>query len=136
LAALADTLNGGAGNDILQGDDNFNTDSHYMVFGGCGDDAITSYSSIETIDAGSGDDDVEVWTAGRDQTLEGGLDTDWLNLAAFQITSGVRFALADEAIAVVKGVDLATYRGFERLNFIGGEYIAPSAAVKWMISSF
>lgn len=121
----SDTLNGDIGDDYLQGDDDNNFDGLNILNGGGGDDYILSNSNRDVIDAGSGDDAVEMSDVGQDQVVEGGSGADQLLLYAFQTKIVYRLDFSSSFV-VKPSIDgeLATFNGFESLVFVGGEFLA------------
>lgn len=117
-----DTLNGGIGDDYLQGDDTNNWNGHNILNGNGGDDYILSNSSRDEVNAGSGNDTVEVWKMQSGQVFKGGAGQDNLTLYAQQIM--VYELDFSSSFTVRKGIaaDWATFTGFESLTFIGGEF--------------
>ena len=119
----SDTLNGGIGDDYLQGDDLNNFNGHNVLNGFGGDDYILSNSSLDEVDAGSGNDTVEVWKMERGQVFKGGAGQDHLTLYAQQI-SVYRLDFS-AAFTAMEGITAqhARFTGFESLQFIGGEFL-------------
>ncbi len=100
-----DTLVGGDGNDILdinttaaQGND--------LLQGGAGNDTLFAYQG-DTIDGGTGDDLIQVWS---DQVyaLQGGAGTDTLSIASSYWYSGA-FSLAANGIEIINGNGVGIY---------------------------
>ena len=119
-----DTLNGGIGDDYLQGDELNNFNGLNILNGGAGNDHIVSNSDRDEIDAGSGDDVVEVWKLNdtAKQVLKGGAGEDRLVLYAQQI--GIHLLDFSSTFTVKAGIDVDydTFKGFESLQFVGGPF--------------
>lgn len=117
-----DTLNGSFGNDVLQGDDTNNFDGANVLNGFGGDDFILSNSHRDKINAGGGDDTVEIWDLGAGQTVQGGTGDDRLNIMGLQTQTGILLDFSGSFTITKGATDLATYNGFESLMFVGGAF--------------
>jgi Ca2+-binding RTX toxin-like protein len=115
-----DTLNGGLGDDYLQGDDFNNFNGLNILNGDAGDDYINSNSDRDVIDAGTGNDTVEMLKIGAGQVVKGGTGQDRLELTGLEIKAFVTIDMASSFTAIVNGADSATFKGFESLSYTGG----------------
>ena len=115
-----DTLNGGLGDDYLQGDDFNNFNGLNILNGDAGDDYISSNSDRDVIDAGTGNDTVEMLKIGAGQVVKGGTGQDRLELTGLEIKAFVTIDMTSSFTVGVNGADSATFKSFESLSYIGG----------------
>lgn len=117
-----DTLSGGSGNDVLQGDDTNNSDGLNVLNGFGGDDYILSNSRRDKVNAGAGDDTVEIWDLGAGQIVRGGVGQDRLEMMGLQTLTEITLDFGASFTIKRGAADLATYASFESLMFVGGQF--------------
>ena len=111
-----DVLNGGAGNDVLVGDADTNFTFHNVLNGFGGSDAIVSYSWLDQINAGAGNDTVESYAQQTGQVVNGGAGNDRLMVMSLSTTSTpVNVIFGSTFSFSISGVAGATYANFESL---------------------
>lgn len=112
-----DRLYGGRGNDVLQGDDETSFTSRNVLKGFGGDDVITSFSWYDRVDGGNGDDVVGSYAQTTGQLLDGGNGSDTISMQSLSDTDlPVNISMGSTFVAVVGGVNGATYMNFEVLK--------------------
>ncbi|WP_373503634.1 beta strand repeat-containing protein [Aestuariivirga sp.] len=117
-----DTLSGSSGGDVLQGDDTNNSDGLNVLNGFGGDDFILSNSHRDKVNAGGGNDTVEVWDLGAGQIVQGGVGEDQLSIMGLQTQTGIVLDFSSSFTITKGATDLATYKDFESLLFVGGQF--------------
>ncbi len=135
---FGDTINGGAGNDLLFGlggndfidggegfDALFGGDGNDTLYGGAGNDLLNGGAGNDILDGGAGDDDM-YGGAGDDtyfvnsagdlvaEEAGGGVDTVWSSLANYTLTANVevlRFFGSGNFTGIGNGLDNTIYGG-------------------------
>ena len=122
-----DVISGGVGNDILFTDAGGAGAGQEVVHGDDGNDVIYAEANRALLYGDAGNDTfyVNVRQAGG-QTIDGGTDTDRLQLSFIDFTNGITLDLSSGATSRVfvsgSPVTQSSYSGIERVDVIGSNY--------------